>query len=131
MTLYEGPIFRVERRDDRDVVVHAPVAAVVAVDGDDRLTLVRQRRVPVDTSLLDASGMPHSEDLQIIERYHLEKGGSTLVGELTFEDPKTFSSPWTTRVTYRKLPPGTELDEDVCRERIAKGLPAFELDKWK
>jgi len=85
----------------------------------------------VDTSLLDASGMPHSEDLQIIERYHLEKGGSTLVGELTFEDPRTFSSPWTTRVTYRKLPPGTELDEDVCRERIAKRLPAFELDKWK
>ena len=53
MTLYEGPIFRVERRDDRDVVVHAPVAAVVAVDRDDRLTLVRQRRVPVDTSLLE------------------------------------------------------------------------------
>ena len=53
MTLYEGPIFRVERRDNRDVVVHAPVAAVVAVDREDRLTLVRQRRVPVDTSLLE------------------------------------------------------------------------------
>lgn len=53
MTLYEGPIFRVERRESRDVVVHAPVAAVVAIDRDDRLTLVRQRRVPVDASLLE------------------------------------------------------------------------------
>ena len=53
MTLYEGPIFRVERRDDRDVVVHAPVAAVVAVDRDDQLTLVRQHRVPVDTTMLE------------------------------------------------------------------------------
>jgi ADP-ribose pyrophosphatase len=52
MPLYEGPIFRVERRDDRDVVVHPPVAAVVAVDGDG-LVLVRQHRVPVDTSLLE------------------------------------------------------------------------------
>ena len=53
MTLYEGPIFRVERRDGRDVVVHAPVAAVVAVDLDGLLNLVRQRRVPVDASLLE------------------------------------------------------------------------------
>jgi len=53
MTLYEGPIFRVERRDDRDVVVHAPVAAVVAVDREDQLTLVRQHRVPVGRSLLE------------------------------------------------------------------------------
>ena len=53
MTLYEGPVFRVERRENRDVVVHAPVAAVVALDHDDRLTLVRQRRVPVDASLLE------------------------------------------------------------------------------
>jgi len=93
--------------------------------------LVVQTRGLVDTSLLDAGGMPHSEDLQITERYHLENGGRTLVSELTFEDPKTFTRPWKTVVTYRKLPPGTELDEDVCRERLAKGLPAFELDKWK
>lgn len=53
MRMYEGPVFTVERRDGRDVVVHAPVAAVIAVDDHDRLTLVRQHRVPVDTSLLE------------------------------------------------------------------------------
>jgi len=51
--VYEGPVFRVERREGRDVVVHAPVAAVVAIDGDEQLTLVRQRRVPVGTSMLE------------------------------------------------------------------------------
>jgi ADP-ribose diphosphatase len=53
MTLYEGPVFRVERREGRDVVVHPAVAAVIAVDRHDRLTLVRQYRVPVDTSMLE------------------------------------------------------------------------------
>jgi len=53
MTLYQGPAFRVERRDGRDVVVHAPVAAVVALHHDDRLTLVQQHRVPVAASLLE------------------------------------------------------------------------------
>jgi ADP-ribose pyrophosphatase len=53
MPLYEGPIFRVERRDGRDVVVHAPVAAVVALDRDEQLTLVRQHRVPVGETLLE------------------------------------------------------------------------------
>ena len=53
MTLYEGPVFSVERRDGRDVVVHAPVAAVVAVDEQEQLTLVRQHRVPADANLLE------------------------------------------------------------------------------
>lgn len=53
MTLYEGPAFRVERREGRDVVVHAPVAAIVAIDRDDQLTLVRQHRVPAGASLLE------------------------------------------------------------------------------
>lgn len=53
MALYDGPIFRVERRDGRDVVLHPPVAAVVPVDRDERVTLVRQHRVPVDASLLE------------------------------------------------------------------------------
>jgi ADP-ribose diphosphatase len=53
MQLYEGPGFSVERRDGRDVVVHAPVAAVLAIDRQDQLTLVRQQRVPVDADLLE------------------------------------------------------------------------------
>ena len=53
MTLYQGPVFRVERRDGRDVVVKGPVAAIIAIDRDEQLTLVRQHRVPVDASMLE------------------------------------------------------------------------------
>ena len=66
MTLYEGPIFRVERRENRDVVVHAPVAAVIAIDRDDQLTLVRQHRVPVDTTQLELpAGFMHDGEAPV------------------------------------------------------------------
>jgi ADP-ribose pyrophosphatase len=53
MPLYEGPIFSVERRDGRDVVVHPAVAAIVAVDCHEQLALVRQYRAPVRGELLE------------------------------------------------------------------------------
>jgi ADP-ribose pyrophosphatase len=53
MPLYEGPLFTVERRDGKDVVVHGPAVAIVAVDRDDVVTLVRQERVPADRPLLE------------------------------------------------------------------------------
>ena len=84
-----------------------------------------------DASLLDASGMPHSDELRLIERYRLKDGGKTLVNEITVEDPKTFSRPWKTTATYKRLPAGTEIQEDVCRARIYAGQPAFEFNRWK
>jgi ADP-ribose pyrophosphatase len=53
MALYEGPVFSVERRQGRDVVVHGPAVAIVAVGADDLVTLVRQERVPVGGMLLE------------------------------------------------------------------------------
>jgi hypothetical protein len=32
----------------------------------------------VDTTFLDASGMPHSDELRLTERYWLQDGGRTL-----------------------------------------------------
>jgi ADP-ribose pyrophosphatase len=78
MTLYEGPIFRVERRDGRDVVVHAPVAAIIAVDRADQLILVRQHRVPVDASMLELpAGFldPGESPLQAAHRELAEETG--------------------------------------------------------
>jgi hypothetical protein len=74
--------------------------------------------------------MPHSDQLRLTERYRLAKGGNSLINEMTLEDPQTFSRPWKTRVTYKRMPRGTEIQEDVCRDRVPKGGPAFE-DKWK
>lgn len=52
MSLYQGPVFGVERVDGKDVVVHGPSVAIVAVvDGE--VVLVRQERVPAGGELLE------------------------------------------------------------------------------
>lgn len=71
----------------------------------------------IDDTFLDAAGMPHSMALKITERLHMLSNG-TLENRVRFEDPETFSAPWETVVTYRKLPKGTEVGEDVCLDRI-------------
>ena len=71
-----------------------------------------------DTTLLDASGMPHTEDLKLIETYQLAEGGKILNETIRFDDPASFTAPWMTRISYRRLPPGTRIKEDVCIERL-------------
>jgi ADP-ribose pyrophosphatase len=63
MPLYEGPMFSVERREGRDVVVHGPAVAIVAVDRQKHVTLVRQERVPAGGALLElpAGGVEDGE----------------------------------------------------------------------
>jgi hypothetical protein len=71
-----------------------------------------------DTVLLDASGLPHTEDLKITETFQLADNGQKLLETLRFDDPKTFTAPWEAAVAYRKLPTGTHIQEDVCEERL-------------
>lgn len=66
---------------------------------------------------LDASGLPHSDALHVIERYRVSRDGRTLTGEFTIEDPKTFSRPWKTVAHFRRLV-GTGIKEDVCVDRL-------------
>jgi ADP-ribose pyrophosphatase len=63
MALYEGPLFSVERRDGKDVVVHGPAVAIVPVDTLGGVTLVRQPRVPAGGPLLElpAGGVEDGE----------------------------------------------------------------------
>jgi len=77
----------------------------------------------IDETLLDAAGMPHSTALKITERLQLQKDGK-LESRMQFDDPQTFSAPWSTTITYRKLPKGTEVGEDICLDRI-KNTPAI------
>jgi ADP-ribose pyrophosphatase len=51
--LFEGPVFDVVRENGRDVVVHGPAVAIVAVDCSDRIVLVRQERAGSGTPLLE------------------------------------------------------------------------------
>ncbi|HEX3805363.1 MAG TPA: NUDIX hydrolase [Gaiellaceae bacterium] len=78
MPLYEGPIFNVERRDGRDVVVHGPAVAIVPVDVDGFVTLVRQQRVPAGGPVLElpAGGVEEGESpLETAKRELREETG--------------------------------------------------------
>jgi ADP-ribose pyrophosphatase len=52
-TVYSGSFVDVELRDGREVVVHGPAVAIVAVDRDDRVMLVRQERAGAGGKLLE------------------------------------------------------------------------------
>jgi hypothetical protein len=95
------------------------------IEGD---TLVIETQGLTPASLLDANGLPHSDQLRLTERYRLT-GSNTLINEMTLDDPQTFSRPWRARVTYQRMRRGAELQEDVCRDRVTKGGPAFEATK--
>lgn len=85
-------------------------------DGD---TLVIDTNGFNDKTWLDDSGLPHSEDLHVVERLRL-KNPTTLEDTITFEDPTVFSKAWTTVLTFTKRP-GYIVKEDYCFGRTGQG----------
>lgn len=69
-----------------------------------------------DTTLLDDAGMPHSDQLHVIERYTLAASGRRLTARIRLEDPKIFSRAWETELTFKRDLNG-RLDEDICVQR--------------
>jgi hypothetical protein len=65
-----------------------------------------------DKSWLDAGGTPHTEALKTTERLRRVDFGHMEI-EFTFDDPKTFTRPWSTTVKFNLLP-DTELLEFHC-----------------
>ena len=67
-----------------------------------------------DKTWLDTSGNPHSEALHLIERFHrLDFGHMDL--QITIEDPKMYTRPFTIKYPQRLLP-DTDVLEFVCTE---------------
>jgi hypothetical protein len=71
-----------------------------------------------DLTLIDASGLPHSEALHVVERYRLV-GKGVLEGRITVEDPQTFARPWTAVVRYTRRP-GYQIPEQVCADSLGR-----------
>jgi hypothetical protein len=63
---------------------------------------------------IDTNGHPHTEALHIIERFRRPDFGH-LVMEVTFDDPKAYTRPWTVSMRARLLP-DTDLLEFICNE---------------
>jgi hypothetical protein len=67
-----------------------------------------------DKSWLDAFGHPHSEALHLTERFHRRDFGHMDL-QITIEDPKMYTRPFTIRYNQRLLP-DTDILETVCTE---------------
>jgi len=65
-----------------------------------------------DRSWLDAGGTPHTEALKTTERMKRIDFGHMQI-EFTFDDPKTFTKPWSATVKFNLLP-DTDLLEFHC-----------------
>ncbi|MGA3157948.1 MAG: hypothetical protein ABSE43_10300 [Steroidobacteraceae bacterium] len=66
---------------------------------------------------LDGSGLPHTDDMKMIERFRLINEGRQLEARIHFEDPATFTQPWDTVLLFNRLPE-TAIIEDHCLDRL-------------
>lgn len=64
-------------------------------------------------TFLDDSGLPHGEQLHVVERLTL-KTPEELENRITMTDPMSFTQPWETVLTFRKLPGALVADDDWC-----------------
>ena len=66
---------------------------------------------------LDRVGHPDSDQMHIIERIH-RVDDKTLQVEFTFDDPKSYVTPWTALMRFR-LQPDWDIMEHVCEDNLA------------
>jgi hypothetical protein len=69
----------------------------------DRDTMVVETAGFNDKTPLDVMGHPHSEGLRVTERFHRRDFGHLDV-EMTFDDPKTYTKPFTVKIPHYLLP---------------------------
>jgi hypothetical protein len=67
-----------------------------------------------DRTWLNDAGAQHSDALHVIERYRVQSGGDVIELQVTAEDPKVLTKPYTYTRYYQKRT--TELAEDFCQE---------------
>ena len=81
---------------------------------------------------LDQSGLPHSEDLHVVERYR-RTDKDTLEVVVRIDDPKTFTAPWTAITHFKLTPKDRRIEEYICENnrnrpdsggRISTQMPA-------
>jgi len=77
-------------------------------------TLVVETKGFNDKTWLDATGKPHSEEMHLVERYSRPELGRLKV-DLTIEDPKAFTKPYSFTRTFTLAPKDWELQEYVCQ----------------
>ena len=67
---------------------------------------------------IDNYQTPHTEQLHVIERFHMTEGGKTLEVNVHVEDPGAFTMPWNAVQRYRRVDQGAMI-EAACAENSA------------
>jgi hypothetical protein len=65
-----------------------------------------------DQTWIDGGGLPHTDAMRITERFRRLDFGQMDI-EITIDDPKAYTRPWTVNVPF-DLMPDTELIENIC-----------------
>ena len=81
-------------------------------------TLVVETTGFTDLQWLDVRGSPLTSQAKVTERFRRPNFGSLEI-EITIDDPKAYTKPWTVKVNQRIML-NTELIEFICEERDAK-----------
>lgn len=109
----------------RGYAMQAPYPMAIGISNghwEDKTLVVKTTSLTGNTQL-DSSGLPHSDDLEVTERFRLD-GPSWLTDVVTVHDPKAFSRDWSVTLRYHKVA-ASGLSEDICLDRIDVGQPAF------
>ena len=81
-------------------------------DGD---TLVVETRA---IRAITFGSVPHSDQVQVMERWNVIDDGDSLVNELTIIDPVMYAEPIVLRQYYTRAPSGTRMLEYECTEGL-------------
>lgn len=92
-------------------------------------TLVIRTVGLIDATVMDASGLPHSEQLTLTERLRVLPNGR-LEDRITIEDPENYTQPWETVLTFHR-DASARIADDVCPDRLARGEAAEEVPAGK
>jgi hypothetical protein len=76
-----------------------------------------------DETVLDRSGLPHSDQMTLTERLRVLPNGH-LEDRITTDDAAFYTRPWTSVATYHRAR-GVTIKDDLCPDRIARGEPAI------
>ena len=68
-----------------------------------------------DQTWIDRRGLPHGEELHVVERFRLTDQNTLEVG-ITIDDPQAYTRPWSTQLRYTRRPPEWRILELACED---------------
>ncbi len=76
-----------------------------------------------DLSVLDDSGIPHSEKLSLKATYQMGADHKTMTVTWRIEDPDTFTKAWTAKASFKRMPASFQFPEEVCAAKLQSTAP--------